>query len=364
MTEQEKKEVQKEEEDVIIQPLEEKEKKMSFLEVLSMLSPGKNFRIALEEIIHARDGALIVIEEEGLKEIFEGGFKVNCKFTPQKLAELAKMDGAIILSSDLQKILFANVLLIPDTRIPSNETGTRHKAAERTSKQLDTPAIAVSERRNRVSLFYDNKKYILQDSESLLRRAAETLHILEKQREIFDELLTNLNVLETTNLVSVGDVCSILQRIEIITKMMDTMKRHLIELGKEGILLQARIRELFKGIEPLEMDILKDYTQKPLNVKKFFSSISFDGLLNIESLSGFIFEASQDKQISPKGYRILEKLNLTEREIKDLIEHFKNLTNILSAEDQDLRHILKNKTESFRKELENLKEQIMLGKKI
>lgn len=371
MNEQEKKVIQNQgenknvKEEVVIQPIIEKaEKRMSFLEVLSKLSPGKSIRTALDDILHASDGALIVIDCPGLKNIFEGGFRVNCKFTPQKLAELAKMDGAIILSKDLKKILFANALLVPNTRIPSNETGTRHMAAERTSMQKDTPVIAVSERRNRVSLFYDHRKYIIQDSEILLRRATETLHLLEKQREIADELLTNLNVLETTNLVSVGDVCSVLQRIEIIIKMMDKMKRHLIELGREGMLLQARIRELFKGIEPLEVSILKDYVERPFNVKRFFSNISFDGLLNTESLAGFIFDSSQDKQIVPKGYRILDKLNLTERETKHLIEHFQNLTNILDATDEDLKGILKNKTESFMKELESIKEQIMLGKRI
>lgn len=338
--------------------------KLGFMEFLSKLSPGKSLRTALDDIQHARTGALIVIDCPKLRDVFEGGFRVNCRFTAQKLAELAKMDGAIIISSDFKRILFVNTLLVPDTRISSNETGTRHKAAERTSKQANTPVLAVSERKGKVSVFYDNRKYVLQDAETLLSRATENLNILEKQREIYDELITNLNILETTNLVSVGDVCSILQRIEIIIRIMNTLRRYIIELGKEGVIIQMRVRELFKGIEDLEKIIFKDYTSQPERAKKLISRINFDGLLDSEALARIVFEASQDKVIAPKGYRLLDKLNLTEREINAIIEHFKHFGNLLNASDYDIRQVLGHKTDSFKKEFEGLREQIMVGKKI
>lgn len=339
-------------------------RKPSFLEFLSRLSPGKSLRTALDDIMMANCGALIVIDCPNLRNCFEGGFKVNCRFSPQKVAELAKMDGAIILSSDLRKILFANTLLTPDTRIPSNETGTRHMAAERTSCQLETPVIAVSERRGKISFFYEHKKYVLQDSEVLLSRATENLNILEKQREIFNDLLTNLNVLEITNLVSVGDVCSILQRTEMIIRVMTNLKRYIIELGNEGVIIQMRIRELFKGIDSLIEIVLKDYLYKPHQMKKILSSINFDGLLDSGTLARILFKQSSDEMVYPKGYRLLEKTNLTEREITSLIASFNNLGGILEATDEDLNKILKQKTPSFKKEFDNLKEQIMLGKKI
>jgi len=359
------KEESKTKENIIIEAKEEKtEKKLSFLDVLSRLAPGKSLRIAIDDILHGRAGALIVFDSPQLKGMLEGGFRVNCKFSPQKLAELAKMDGAIVLSSDSKRILSANNLLVPDTRIPTNETGTRHKAAERTAKQTSTPVIAVSERRRKVSLFYEDKKYVLQDSESLLRRATETLHILEKQREICDDIITNLNVLEITNLVSVGDVCSVLQRIEIVTKMMNSMRRYLIELGREGFIIKMRVRELFKGIEAEEQAILSDYVSRPSTTKRFLSDISYDGLLNTEALARTIFGLSLDDNIHTKGYRILGKLNLTEREIRALINRFENLGNIINAQDGELANILKQKTSSFKKEFEGLKEQIMVGKKL
>lgn len=350
--------------DIIVPFTEEVKKKPTFMEVLGKLAPGKNLRTALDDILEGKTGALIVVDCPELRNLLDGGFRINSSFTSQKLAELAKMDGAIILSDDLKRVLLANVLLVPDAKILTNETGTRHKAAERTAKQTGTIVIAVSERRNKISLFYEDKKYILEDSENLLRRATETLNILEKQREIFDDILKNLNVLEVTKLVSVGDVCSVLQRIEVIIKMMETMKRYLIELGNQGVIIRMRLMEIFKGIESLEDHLLRDYSNKPQNVKKIFDEITFEGVIDTESLSRMIFETSPDTTIIPRGYRLLEKLNLTEREIKTLIETFENLSGILDADQEEIGKILKGKSESFKKELDNLKEQILMGKKI
>ncbi len=350
----------------IIVPVPEslEEKKLTLNDVLAKLSPGKSLRTALDDILEGKTGALIVVDTPELRNIMDGGFRINCRFTAQRLCELSKMDGAIVLSSDLKKILMANVLLVPDSNIPTNETGTRHKAAERTARQADTLAIAVSERRNKITVFYEDKKNILEDSENVLRRATETLNILEKQREIFDELLKNLNILEITKLVSVADVCSVIQRIEVIIKMMDTMKRYLTELGNQGVILRMRVRELFKGVEAIEESLLLDYSDKPQNVKKLLANLNFENVIDMDSFSRLIFELSPDSQISAKGYRILGKLNLTEREINILVDHFGNLSNMLDAEDGELSKILRSKSQSFRNELDGLKEQILVGKKI
>jgi diadenylate cyclase len=350
--------------EVIVPILEEGPKKPSFLDVLGKLSPGKGLRSALDDILHGEMGALIVVDCPELRNIIEGGFKINCKFTPQKLAELAKMDGAIILSEDLKRILFSNVLLVPDSKIHTNETGTRHKAAERTAKHTGTVVIAVSERKKKITLFYEDKRYILENSENLLRRSIETLNLLEKQREIFEDLLKNLNILEITRLVSVADVCSVIQRIEVIIKMMDAMKRYLTELGNQGTLIRMRVKELSKGIDEFEEAIIKDYSNKPQNIKRILDSIAFEGVIDTDSLARLLFEASPDTQLNPKGYRFLKKLNLTERELKSLISNFETLSGIFEAAPEELGRVLKGKSESFKKELDNLKEQILMGKKI
>ena len=190
------------------------------------------------------------------------------------------------------------------------------------------------------------------------------MNILEKQKEIFDDLTKNLNVLEITKMVSAADVCSMLQRIEVITRMLDSMKRYLTELGNQGIIIRMRVRELSKGLENFEELILKDYSTRPANIKKILSNINFEGVIDIESFSRLLFETSPDTTISPKGYRILEKLNLTEREIKALISNFGDFSAIMDASIEELGKILKAKAESFKKEMDNLKEQILMGKKI
>ena len=340
------------------------EKHLTKLEILRKLSPGTGLREGLNDILSGGMGALIVISNPNSSNIFEGGFNVDCDFSSKRLAELAKMDGAIILSEDFKKILYANTLLVPDRTISSSETGTRHQAGERTAKQIDGLVIAVSERKGKISVYYGNSRYVLQNTEELLRRATETLRILEKQREVFDDLLVNLNVLEVTNLVSVADICTILQRTEMIRKMADIINEYIVELGRDGIIVRMRMREVTKDIEEEEAFIIKDYLSDPSRINEFFDDLSFEGLLDAENIAKLLFEESSEVRISPNGYRILSKTSLVQDEFDCLIQEFKNFDGIINSNEDKLRTILNGRTEIFQKELEKLKEQIMVGKKI
>jgi diadenylate cyclase len=357
------KEVFKIQEAVVVEPVKE-ERKLTKLEILKKLSPGTGLRESLNDIVSGGMGAIILINNPNFLNIFEGGFKVNCKFTPKKLSELAKMDGGIVLSEDFKKILYVNTLFVPDRSLSTSETGTRHKAAERVAKQINGLVIAVYERRGTITVYYGNSRYVLQNTEGLLRRATETLMILEKQREVFDELLMNLNVLEITSLVSIADICSVLQRLEMIRKMAHIINEYITELGREGIIVRMRMREVTKGIDRRQEEIIKDYLQRPTKVRQFFDNLSFDGLLNAENIANLLFGDSPEKKITPKGYRLLSKVNLSKVEIKNLIDHFKNLDGILEADEISLGKVLKNRLEGFENEFTKLKEQIMLGKKI
>lgn len=340
------------------------EKPLTKLDILKKLSSGTSLRESLNDIVSANSGALILINNPRAPTIFQGGFRVDCKFTAKRMAELAKMDGAIVLSEDFKKILYANTLLIPDPNITSYETGTRHQAAERTANQINGLTIAVSERKKQITIYYGNSKYILQHTEALLRRATETLQILEKQREIFNELLINLNVLEMTSLVSVSDVCKILQRIEMIKKMASIINEYILELGKNGSIVRMRLRELTRGIEKEQQFILKDYLQRPIRAKTFFDNLNFEELLDLERISHILFKIPSDKEIPPKGHRILNKTSLTNNEIDNLIKNLNNLYTILEADEEILISLLKNNFEIFKKQITHLREQIMVGKKI
>ena len=339
---------------------------VDIFEILKIVSPGTPLRIAIDDVVRAKRGALIVIMSENFPDILEGGFKVNCRFTHQQLFELCKMDGAVVLSNDLKKILYANILLVPDSKILSSETGTRHKAAERTAKQANTLTIAISERKGTITLYYSDLIYVLRNAEEILRRATETLQILEKQREIYEDLMTNLNVLEVTGLVSVSDVSSILQRTEMINRMGDMIKKSLVELGKEGSIVKMRLRELTRGIDKNAQLILKDYATKPERIVNLISEISFEDLIDTEGMSKLLFNKASDETIQPRGYRLLKKTRLGEPEISALIENFKNLNSITTLPLEELIKILKDESFSkqFQKDIQGLKENIMVGKKI
>lgn len=337
---------------------------LSKIEILKKLSSGTGLREGLDNIVNSEMGALIVISNLNTNNIFQGGFKINCKFTSKRLMELAKMDGAIILSDDFKKIIYANTLLTPNKNLTTNETGTRHQAAERTAKQTRAMVIAVSERIGKITIYYGNSKYVLQDTDELLRRATETMQILEKQREVFDELIANMNLLEINNMVSVGDVCSILERLEMIRKMSNIINEYIIELGKDGIILRMRMREITKGIEKTEDFIMKDYFLKPLKARQFFDGLSFDGLLDLEHIGNVLFSRSLETSIIPKGYRILSKTHLSKEEIEGLVRHLKNLEDIFGASKDLVRKIIKDNPDKLQKELNNLRDHIIVGKKV
>jgi len=349
--------------------IEEKAKKQEvkdILDILKLFSPGTSMRTAIDDIVRARMGALIVIDKEGLSGIFEGGFRINCKFSAQRLVELAKMDGAIILSNDFKKILFVNTLLVPKI-LNTNETGTRHKAAERTSKQINTIVVAISERKNKTTIYYGDQKHILEESSEILRRATETLQILEKQKEIFNDLLLHLNILEVTNLATAHDVCSVLQRMEMVRRIADNVRTYLVGLGKEGIIVSMRLKELTRGLNSEREFILKDYFgNRALKSKVALENMNFDFLLETPNLLRILFEEFHDKSVSPKGFRILSKTDLLEKDIKLLVVYFRSLDKVFEASKEDLETILKRKgsIDSLKYALENLKEKILEGKNV
>jgi diadenylate cyclase len=349
---------------VITKPIE---KEKNLFDMLKLFSPGTSIRTALDDILKSGMGALIAVNTGSLLSIVEGGFKVNTKFSPQKLVELAKMDGAIILSEDMKRILYANTLLSPDIHFPTRETGTRHKAAERTAKHMDAITIAVSERKNKITLYYGKLRHELEASSEILRRATETLQILEKQKETFDDLLIGLNISEISDTTTVTDVCVILQTIEIISRISDVVRRYLIELGREGIIVSMRLKELTKTMNKERDMILEDYfLSQKIETDEKLKSINFDSLLETSNLINLLFGEFHDKSISPRGIRLLSKVHLEEREKSLLLNNFNNLTDIVNADKNILAKSFLDESISdlFIQDIENLKEKILIGKKV
>ena len=341
--------------------------KQDFLEVLRIFAPGTAVRTALDDILRAQMGALIVVDREGLQDIIEGGFKTNCRFSAQRLVELAKMDGAIVLSSDLKKILYSNTLLAPSAKVSTKETGTRHKAAERTAKQLGTIVIAVSERKNKITIYFRDQSYHLEQTSEVLRRAAETLQILEKQKEIFNDLISHLNVLEMTNLTTTSDVCNVMQSLENVRRISENVRKYLVELGKEGTIVSMRLKELTRNLAKEREFLLRDYFgSKHQKADELLRNLNFDFLLETSNISRILFGELHDRPISPHGLRILSKTNLLDKDIQMILNSFGGLDKVFDADRDALASTFKNEDmiNSITRDLKNLKEKILVGKNI
>ncbi len=326
-----------------------------FLDILRLVSPGTNLRTALEGIVKSGRGTLIVVENEFTNSILEGGFKINARFTHQKLVELAKMDAAIILSPDMKKIMHANVLLTPEHRIPSNETGTRHKAAERTAKMTGTLVIAISERKSEINLYYKNIKYNLKDAGEVLRKTTSTMHILEKQREMFDKNLEKLHHTEIKNELQLEQACRVLQQGESMERLLKSIEKNILELGNEGYAIKSRLKEIMKGINTETHLVIKDYTR--LNVKKsqsLLDALTYDELLETDNIAMAL--AQKDVLLdSIKGWRALSRTSLSEQDIALLVKEFRSLDSILKKEKHDLSPILgEEKSEQLVKEVKKM----------
>ena len=222
-------------------------KEEMLVEILKMIAPGTQLREGLENILKAKTGALIIIgDSKEIMEIVDGGFKINEDYTPARLYELAKMDGAIVLSSDMKKILLANAQIMPSHSIPTQETGTRHRTAERTAKQTGELVISISQRRNIITVFKGNLRYTIEETSKIITKANQALQILEKYKKVFDTNLSVLNEYEFNDIVTLDNVINCLQRVEKVMTVVEEVKKSIYELGTDGRLVQMQLDELVR----------------------------------------------------------------------------------------------------------------------
>src|SRR5215468_12591188 len=230
------------------------------LAALERIAPGTELRQAIDDVIRSHEGALIVVGDPAeLSFLYSGGMRLDQPFTPQFLYELAKMDGAIIVNPTLTKIAYANVQLTPDPTIPSAETGTRHRTAERVAKQTGALVVSISQQRSTISVYVAQARYQLGAVPDVLAKTNQALATLETYRQRLDQVLTRLTALEFQNAVVLDDVIVVLQRAEMTTRMAAEIERDCVELGAEGRLLRLQLEELV-GDVPRERDaIVRDY---------------------------------------------------------------------------------------------------------
>ena len=319
-------------------------------EILKRIAPGTPIRNGLENILRARTGALLYFSdnEENIKKIVDGGFNINEEYTPSKLYELAKMDGAIVLSEDMKKIIFANAELIPDSTIPTVETGTRHRTAERTAKQTGELVISISQRRNIITVFIDNERYVLEDTSVVLNKANQAIQTLEKYKKVFDRKLNILNEYEFNDIVTLENVISVIQRAEMVMQIVNEIEKQIAELGNDGRLVDMQLEQLVTGLEQEEELIIKDYLiSEDKTVEEIINEIvnlSYDDLLKDATIAKILgydsFSDYDEVGVYPKGYRILSKIpRMPNNIVENLIQNFDSFQHIIEASIEDLDNV-------------------------
>jgi diadenylate cyclase len=317
---------------------------------LANIAPGTSMRDGLERILRGRTGALIVVgSDKTVDAISTGGFFLDIPFTATGLRELAKMDGAIILDKDASRILHAAVHLMPDPSIPSEETGTRHRTADRVARQAGFPVISVSQSMQIIAVYVGQIRYVLEDSGQILSRANQALATLERYKLRLDEVSSTLSALEIEDLVTARDVAVVAQRLEMVTRIAREIEDYVLELGSDGRLLSLQLDELVTGVDVERELVVRDYfpsgrrRRSPEEVLADLEGLSPTDLVDIAAVAralGLGASEHLDSAVAPRGYRLLAKVPRLPGTVVDrLVEHFGTLQKLLSAGIDDLQAV-------------------------
>jgi diadenylate cyclase len=326
------------------QPLD---KEGRLVEALKMIAPGTLLRQAIDNIVRARTGALLVFaDEEKIRPMISGGIDIDVALKPMILYELAKMDGAILLDRTSAHILHANVQLMPNASIDSQETGTRHRTAERVAKQLDTLAISISAARDVVTIYVGNVRYLMDPIRVILSKADQALQTLERFKNRLDQVISSLSTLEFQQAVTLLDVTNVLQRIEMVFALSRLIERYIIELGTEGRLVRLQLEVLLLNVREDREAILADYLPdaspaRLAEAKEALIALPSDELISASSIGQILGHApgenALETHLQPRGYRMLLKIpRLGRHTIDSVTARFGTLHAIMNAPVEDL----------------------------
>jgi diadenylate cyclase len=325
-------------------------------DALAMAAPGQPLRDGLDRILRAKRGALVVVGDgPGVLSICSGGFLLDAEFSPQRLSELAKMDGAIILASDASRIARANVHLMPKATIPTTETGTRHRTAERVARSIDVPVLSVSAAMSVIAVYRNDSKHTVQPTGWLHDRTDQALATMQRFRSRFDVALSGLSMLEVEDTVSVGDVVGVVQAAEMVLRIAEEVDGYLVELGEDGRLVGLQSAELVDGVAPALHLVLRDYCGRlPTrgserlavvnNVAEQLAHLASDELRDASRVAEIIGLPGSfhdtESGVEPRGYRLLYRLpRFSDAIIERIVERFVNLQQIMRASLSELEQV-------------------------
>ena len=316
---------------------------------LQDIAPGTPLREGLERIQRSHTGGLIVLGvSPELEEMCSGGFDLDIEFTASRLRELCKMDGAVIIDPTDWRIRKANVQLFPDQSIPTDESGMRHRTAQRTAYQTHLPVLSVSASMRLISIYVGKYHHIVEEPEALLSRANLAVDTLDRYSQRLDEVLQTLTILEMRDSATVRDVATVMQRMEMIRRITSEINEYLEELGSEGRLLALQVDDLVRGSGSERALVLRDYTRDASAVstaEAALSELASDRLVDLAAIAnvlglGVYDPTDLDRTIQPRGVRALSLVpRLPWNVIKDITSHWENLADLREATVEDLHQI-------------------------
>ena len=329
-------------------------------DALALVAPGQPLRDGIERVLQANRGLLLVVGDgPEVLSICTGGFLLDAEFSPQRLSELAKMDGAVILSADGDRIARANVHLMPNAAIPTIETGTRHRTAERVARSIDVPVVSVSAAMGLVTVYRHDTRHVMQDERRLHERVRQALQTTRRFRQRFDTTLSALSALEIADTVTARDVIAVLQPAELLDRIADEVMVDLVELGEDGRLLRLQLEEVLDGVDLERELVVRDYLHFDLDgdgarrsvsddecgvALAALAALSTDDLLDVRRVSGVLGLGAAlvdpDAPVEPRGYRLLHRLpRFPEALVDRIVEHFAGLQQIMRTSVADLEEV-------------------------
>jgi diadenylate cyclase len=317
------------------------------VEALKMIAPGTLLRQAIDNIVRARTGTLLVFaDEQEIRSMISGGIDIDVALKPMILYELAKMDGAILLDRTGTHIIHANVQLMPDASIDSQETGTRHRTAERVAKQLDVLAISISAARDVVTIYVGDIRYIMDPIRIVLSKADQALQTLERFKNRLNQVTNTLSSLEFQDAVTLFDVITMLQRTEMVLGLSHLIERYIVELGTEGRLVQLQMEELLFNVREDRHAVLVDYLPDPTlervdRARQALIALPSEELIAPDSICRILGREAGvntlETHLQPRGYRMLDRIpRLSSQVVKAIMRRFPTLQDITAAPIEEL----------------------------
>lgn len=317
---------------------------------LAMVAPGTPLREGLDRVLQGGKGGLIIVGDgPEVLNICSGGFLLDAAYSPQRLSELAKMDGAIILSPDATRIARANVHLVPNPNVPTSETGTRHRTAERVARSIEVPVISASENMKVIAIYVADQKHPLAPIPVLLNKANQALQTLERYKTRLEAVSSELSSLEVEDLVTLRDVVTLMQRTEMVRRIADEIRADILELGTEGRLIALQLDEIMAGVEDDRRLVIMDYFHEDADwhideVMAALDGLETDDLLDVKAVAGTLHLGQSitdlEAPLEPRGFRMLSRIpRLPISVIHHIVDRFGTLPKILRATLDDLEDV-------------------------